>query len=47
VRVAWLLGGVCFGGVAVVCFYANLHEFAIGSAIVGLFMLSESWVGKD
>ena len=46
-RLTWLAGGITFGAVAVVCFYAKLHEFAIGAAIVGLFMLSESWVGKE
>lgn len=45
-KLAWLCGGICFAGVAVVCWYARLTEFAIGSALVGALMLSESWI-KD
>jgi len=46
-RLAWLFGGLCFGGVAIVCWIAQLKEFAIGAGFVGLFMVTESWVNDD
>lgn len=45
-QVGWLLGGICFTGLTVVCWYGQLHEFAIGAAIIALLMLVEAGV-KD
>jgi hypothetical protein len=47
VRLAWFFGGICFAGIAVLCWYAQLHEFAIGSAIVGLGMFTEAGIKED
>lgn len=46
-RVAWLIGGTCFAGIAVVCWYAKLDAFAVGAAIVGLVMFTESGLKDD